>query len=497
MNPETPAGMVRMASGQLLPASSPSGSGRPTSQKLLIVIQYYGGDQNEAEELGSLIADLERIRNHDADILIFARFDAPEFSRDVLRKLESKFDKVGFFRSRRKDATRYPFAPNQMFGDLVTLLGQVPPWRTDYYAFLNLETDCVPVHPGWITELANEYKIANAHGFFAVGHIHDNPTRHLNGVAVYATDIWGRVGGGRLTGADAQIPYDIYHANDLAQYAVDTPYITFYYQRPTITADELFKAHKHGVEPALYHGVKDGSARAAVRHKYIEHGEGSQDLAHKTVFTFYVPQLGQRAAENNIILNFWRDGWRSRGWNPVVMSLRDAVKNPRYQKFMDKIVKFPFVNDQQAHLNRFLRWLALDTMGGGLLTDFDVLPGQFTPKDNARLANGICCYASDGDTKLSAMYLDAPNSKTWLDEIEAYDPQPADKIGDNPSVTDLTIWRSNPALNEQHSHPLVELFGQAEWKKAALVHFSQSAIESGLVRGQRKSLAMETYLRGG
>ena len=85
-----------MAHGTYAPVAHSNPNIPLAHQKLLIVIQYYDGDKESAEDLASLIADLERIQNKEADILIFRRFDASEFSRSVRSKLEDKFDKVYF-----------------------------------------------------------------------------------------------------------------------------------------------------------------------------------------------------------------------------------------------------------------------------------------------------------------------------------------------------------------------------------------------------------------
>ena len=182
--------MARMADGTYVPASVPSRALHGNHQKLLVVVQYYDGDKQAAEELSELIADLERIRNNAADIMIFRRYDAGEFSQSVLTKLRDKFNNVYYERSKRKDAKGYPFGPNQMWSDLVTMIGQSPGWYSKYYAFLPLESDCVPMRPGWINELVEEFHVAKSKNFAAVGHIHSNPIEHLNGVAVYDSHLW-------------------------------------------------------------------------------------------------------------------------------------------------------------------------------------------------------------------------------------------------------------------------------------------------------------------
>lgn len=467
--------MIRMG-GKWVPVSKPFGSAPAKEKRFLIVLQYHNGDISEAEELASLIADLERTRNHDADILLFARRDAKDFPSGAKAKLESKFDKVMFERCRRI-ANGHPFAPNEMFYDLVTLLPTTMPYRTDYDAFINLEPDVVPLRPGWIGELYSEWKKANSEGLSAVGFIHEKPKLHMNGVAVWALDIWRRVGRNILSGGGPQVPYDVRHRDSILPHAKQTALIDFTYRRGTITPQELFAPRPAtNAVPAIHHGVKDGSARAAVRARHITMTDvPSPEPVHRPpVYTYFHAQDSVAANETTAILNAWKQGWTSRGWNPIVLSYRDAQKHPRFAEFEAAVAKLPTASaDKQRASHQFFRWLALDCVGGGLLTDYDVLPEEFTP---ANKNNPPACAFRDFDTaRLFAGEFSNGHSTSWVDAIIKYDPQPTDVLGDKPNVTDDTISRF-----EAHS-----------FQTGALVHFG-----TDLIGTERKSVAMERFLRG-
>lgn len=478
--------MVRMSDGRYVPASKPFDTRPATQTKLLVVIQYYEGDKQAAEELGSLIADLERVRNRNTDIMIFARHDATEYDRTIRTKLEAKFDKVYFQRCRRKDAKNYPFAANEMFYDLVTLLAQFAPWKDDYFAFLNLESDCTPLHPGWIGELVDQFQIAKARGYSAVGHLHGNPIDHMNGVAVYAIDFWKKVGAGKLNGGNPQSAYDVDHAKDILPHASDTPYMMLSFKRPTISPTDLFKHHKGNVEPAIYHGVKDDSARVAVRAKHIEFSA----VQEKTVFTYFQSPGHVGANEQKAILTAWKEAWQSRGWNPVVLTFREASQNSMLAEFSKAVKKFPDVKS----LDMWLRWLALETIGGGFLVDYDVVPARFTPAQ-LRKYNELApfsTFAATGDETLSAAQFSREKIVEWVTVMSRYDVQPGDKI-----VTDRTIFErlfADPVNRDQH--PITLAFGEPGWKEAAMIHFSDEAVLKHGVKGERKSTTIERYLRG-
>jgi hypothetical protein len=481
--------MVRMANGTYAPVAHSNPNIPLAHQKLLIVIQYYEGDKESAEDLASLIADLERIQNKEADILIFRRFDASEFSRSVRSKLEDKFDKVYFETCRRRDGKGYPFAPNQMWNDLVTLVAQFAPWKTNYYAFLPLEADCTPVHPGWIRELISEFRMAKAHSFAAVGHIHNDPVPHMNGVAVYDINLWRIVGAGKLNGGNPQVAYDIYHARDILPIAQDTASIMFQYQRPTIAADDLFRPWKNGIEPALFHGVKDASAREAVRAKHITFSQ-TKDLSRRTVFTYQHQPAGAIPAADQQKLDLWFEGWKSRGWNPVVLRARDAARSPRYTKIMERVNALPCLTDRAEMASNMARWVALDLMGAGLMVDVDVLPGKFVPEN---LTTTTTLFNDEaGHPNIVGAFFTRKDLAEYLTGMADYIPDSEDSINGRAHISDLSILKNSEI--DYLTDVAVYGCGTPGWSEARMVEFSLETMILSAMRGSPVQ-AMENYLR--
>jgi len=480
--------MVRLANGQMVPAAQMSKY--PTKpRKLLICLQYWAGDKDTCEELAGMIADLERVKNHDADILFFGRSDAGAPSHDIISKMSGKFDKVMHEKCRRaapNPGNCHPYACNQLFYDMVTLFSQVKPWINDYYAFINLETDCVPTRPGWIHELIAAWRLADSQGKACIGFIHDDVKRHMNGVGVYAIDMWARVGSNKLAGGSPQVPYDIRHADSILPLAVDSPLFYFEYRRATITPDDLFAERRDGIAPAIWHGVKDGSARAAVKARHITFTE-QRELSRTTVLTFYEPSDYTSQTESAALLEVWRDGWKSRGWNPVVLSSRDAIKHARFREIMAHVQLLPHIGHDSAHANRFMRWLALARLGGGLMVDYDLIPANFTPHD---LPDGSAAIIDAESAQLCGLRLSREDAARWLDAILRY----VARQEDAGNVTDLTVFQNAIELAEVENIE-ARAYGIADgWAEARLVHFSESAVNK-MKPGTRKSVAVDGYLR--
>lgn len=496
----TPPGMMKMGN-RLVPISKPFGAAKTVSKKFLIVIQFYEGDRLATEELCLLIAALQRTRNHEADILLMRRQDSREISAPVVAKLQEKFDKVLTHVCRRTDAKSHPHGPNQMFGDLATLTTHSAPFATEYYAFVNLEGgDCTPTRPGWIGELIAEWRTAAQQGAQIIGYIHDTPTTHMNGVAVWPTGILRKIP--QLIGAGPQVPYDIYHRNRILPLARATPLIRFKYRQPTITPAELFAADATGIACCLYHGVKDGSARAAVRARHVTFTEmvdvpritipprpmmaSSQGLSatpvdqtvpalevgalmasedapsfaatptvsistypetltsaniaapgpsSPIVYTYAHKHAGVNKAEFDAILEAWKQGWSSRGWNPVVLGLRDAAKHVRFDEFQAALEKLPCATTRPSVTHDFNRWLALEVVGGGLMVSSDVLPADFTPANS-----GLHQW---GEKPVVLQNVGAFFTKeqvaSFVNVITTYDAQPDDQLNGKPHVTDQVI----------------------------------------------------------
>src|SRR6478609_5812901 len=464
-----PPPQVRMGDGRYVPAQVDFGKGPPENQKFLIVLQYYDGDVEQVEEVANIMADLERVRNKEADIMLFARHDAKPFPSHIRAKLLTKFDQVHEVRCRSRDGTSYPFATNCMFYDLVALLGQYPQWNQPYFAFINWESDCVPVHPGWISQLIHEFKIAQVHGKHAIGHIDlKHQTPHINGLAVYAIDIINKVPGDKLRGGPLQVAYDMYHGANLLPIAYDSPLVMFQFRRPTITAADLFSAHKGGIEPAIYHGVKDASAREAVKARYITFSE-KKDLARTTVFTYFSTTTDVGHGESNAVIELWKQGWASRGWNPIVLRLMEASRHPKFAALTKTLQTLPYVGDKAEQAGLFYRWLALDSMGGGLLVNNDQLPNAFTPE------------------RVGTRALDRDTLAVLIDSFINYTVKPEDVLNGVSHVTDLSVMgKAMPAAD----------FGAPGYKEAEIVSFSDAALIASTQRGRRKSDVMQDYLRG-
>ncbi len=75
----------------------------------------------------------------------------------------------------------------------------------------------------------------------------------------------------------------------------------------------------------------------------------------------------------------WKQIWQSAGWKPVVLSEKHAALHPDYQEMKDKFMTYPLGTNSGYELACYLRYLALASVGGGYMTDYDTLNVNVPP----------------------------------------------------------------------------------------------------------------------
>lgn len=92
------------------------------------------------------------------------------------------------------------------------------------------------------------------------------------------------------------------------------------------------------------------------------------------IYTYYEDIYDKQFKINDQsrLLDLWMDSWSSKGWTPIVLNSDDAKKNPNYDKYLNRFIKYPSLNHKEYELACFLRWVAME-MIGGYHCDYDVM----------------------------------------------------------------------------------------------------------------------------
>lgn len=456
-------------------------------RKLLIVINYWSGDRDMAKHLAELIADLEPTANDNADIMFHRRNDAEQMPTFIKDKLGDKFKKVHEVKCKRMNAVGYPFGCNEMFYDLLERMGNRE-WQLDYYAFLNLEADCCPLHPDWIKKMIEAYDDAYNSGKSAVGHVVNSHIKtHLNGVAVYSTDFWHKAGGMNIIGGPATEGYDVYHADRILPLSIDTEYILLDFNRKTISPGDLGSLSKHGKTPYLLHGVKDHSALVAVRSKYVGSNiSTSLPVALKTIFTYYDLAQEYNQEEQKRQIETWKTAWKAYGFNPVVLSEWDASKNPIYHKIKPALKNLKGKVSRKKELATIFRWLALEYSGGGFYVEYDVFPNHSFTSDDVHAPDGFWRLSKNSMAAVSA---DRNGLRYATEAIDQYDYSNLEYVPTDSDILDAVedkFWIQYD--------PICAEWNDNRWSESKLVHFSLKACRTTSASPHKPSI-IEQHLK--
>jgi hypothetical protein len=244
--------------------------------KILFCLLYWNEDRLQVEKLARLMADLLPEITEQAQLMFVARYDAKLPSMATQAHVQGKFEKVLVWQCNRK-GEGFPGGCNEMaygtFNHILTerhLHGNFK----DVTTIMILEGDVVFTRPGYIQELVKEWEKREDAGEqkYAVGAVQTGKEEwhtvdHLNAVAMYDVELARLIP--VIVGGPMHIGWDNYHGPTMIPHAVNSKLFRLDYRRETITAKELFdEGNGPNGFPLVYHGVKDGSAIAAVRERY-------------------------------------------------------------------------------------------------------------------------------------------------------------------------------------------------------------------------------------
>merc|ERR1711933_233218 len=80
------------------------------------------------------------------------------------------------------------------------------------------------------------------------------------------------------------------------------------------------------------------------------------------------------------LLSVWKEAWSNAGFQPIVLSLQDAKRHPRYKYILPMLDGIQFKDGKDKfNFVCFLRWVAMSNSGGGWMADYDTFPLNIKP----------------------------------------------------------------------------------------------------------------------
>lgn len=138
----------------------------------------------------------------------------------------------------------------------------------------------------------------------------------------------------------------------------------------------------------------------------VEEDKEKENIAKPKIYTFF-----QRIDEDNRstgmsdqgdeeMLALWQEEWTAAGFETQILTLEDVMSHPRFGEFEEKLELVPLNAATRTYNHmRYYRHLAMAAVGGGYMSDYDVLPLIHGPI--SALANENVDIVEDGAVYLS------------------------------------------------------------------------------------------------
>jgi len=123
---------------------------------------------------------------------------------------------------------------------------------------------------------------------------------------------------------------------------------------------------------------------------------------------------GMDDKSDNELLALWKTHWENAGWEPRILSLEDAKKHASYDHYVDRLASLPMDGVSGKGNNRmynqlcFLRWLAMASVGGGFMSDYDLFPLGYGTGDLATPPS--VALPNNGDFTVYSVVPDSQNA---------------------------------------------------------------------------------------
>jgi hypothetical protein len=244
---------------------------------LVLNVQFWPGDRDQAMQLARLIADLEPNYRDDVVFLFTARFDtAPD--PETVEYVGQKFPVRLFTTTVR--STGWPVGCNQMMAESYQHCIQLArSGKIKASAVMFIEADAVPLCAGWLDKLIEEYRGC---GKQILGPWITSPCEHVNGNCIISLEFWKKHRA--IFAPPAWGGWDVTCGPAILRNAAPSRLMWSDYHLGTAKnewrgCEYLFSAKRHedpknplygvDLQPAWFHGPKDMRGIECVRNRLL------------------------------------------------------------------------------------------------------------------------------------------------------------------------------------------------------------------------------------
>ena len=180
------------------------------------------------------------------------------------------------------------------------------------------------------------------------------------------------------------------------------------------------------------------------------------------IYTYHSPV--ENLPYQHHLLELWQKSWRALGWNPLVLTRAQAEMHAMHESLERHFhASLPSRNSAAYELACYERWLAMDFVGGGWMSDSDIINYSFYP---IRPASDTLTLFSQGNLCPCLVYGSAAEylraATLFLNHSGGvFEPDHA---------SDQNILQLHKSQFRQVE--LVPEFNEPGWEKSCLVHYA-------------------------
>lgn len=228
--------------------------------KIVLCMQYWEGDREQALRTSRFIADLQDGHSDRFDFMFCPRFDS-SLDPETIRYVSRKFNVWTHVSTRRE--VGWPAGCNGIVSDL--FMESLKRYRNGTWknvkAVWLLESDVTPLKKNWLDLIDKEWDQANA---LVMGAWQPewSPVGHINGNMLFVPNLAEKIRG--LEGCPPHMPWDTFHAQKFSRHWHKSPQMVNFYKRTNVTPNEIYP---EGNPFCFVHGIKDSSGIDIARQK--------------------------------------------------------------------------------------------------------------------------------------------------------------------------------------------------------------------------------------
>jgi len=381
---------------------------------VLVVLGYCRKDTPQAINLLRWMAELDGLQTKHELLLVAAAELSDSTLKQVADTSRLAFATVTTIKPVKSIENGWPGACNHLFRTAATYVARANKW--DYWQWI--EPDCIPLSQDAFNKIEAAYV---QHGKPFMGNTVHDPVDHLPGNAIYPADIkkFNPFIMQVMRKGAKEIAWDCVKPELTLRHTANSNLFQHVWVQQGTEHSQTFKDARSlkllRKDAVFFHRNKDHTLIARLRERRAgivtaptliervrewvkpqERVARMEEIASEfhadvtkaiestpvngpapPIYTYFDKLFG--FPDQSKLIELWQRLWSEQGWSPVILGEKDAKKGRMYAKLLNAVMKLPTCNHRGYENACYMRHLAMANRGGGLLTDYDVMPVDFTP----------------------------------------------------------------------------------------------------------------------